>query len=85
MIFLLLRRLSPRARLITGVVLVAAGLVVVAVSVVAAGLLIHGIALTVIGAAMCTSAVASGRRARRAAYQPTVDDELTREGNAHGR
>ena len=78
MIFLLLRRLSPRARMITGVVLMIAGLVVVAVSAVAAGLLIHGIALTVMGAVMCTIAVTSGRRARRAADRPTVDDELTR-------
>jgi uncharacterized membrane protein HdeD (DUF308 family) len=63
MIFLLLRRLGPRARLITGVVLVVAGLVVVAVSVaVAAGLLIHGVALAVIGAAMCVPRRVARRR-----------------------
>jgi hypothetical protein len=101
MIFLLLlRRLSPRTRLITGVVLVAAGLVVVAVSAVTAGLLIHGIILTAIGAAMCLSALASGRRARRTTAgaivdrptvaraivdRPTVDEEPSRAGSGHGR
>jgi membrane-bound ClpP family serine protease len=81
MVFLLLRRLSPRARFITGVVLVAAGLVVIAVSAVVAGLLIHGIALAVIGAAMCVS----GRPARAAADQPAVDDELALEADTNAR
>lgn len=75
MIFLLLlRRLGPRARLISGVVLVAAGLVVLAASAVVPDLLIHGLTLTVIGALLWTSAVAGARRAQR-----------TSEGNADGR
>ena len=86
MIFLmLLRRLSARARLITGVVVTVAGLAAVAVSAVVTGLLFHAIALIVIGAAMCASAVVSQRRAQRAAYPPPVDDELTRAGSAHVR
>jgi hypothetical protein len=84
MIFLLLlRRLSPRARLITGAVLVVAGLAVVAASAAVPGLLVHGIILTVIGAVICASAAASGRRARGSAHRPTVDDELIRAGDGH--
>jgi hypothetical protein len=85
MIFILLRRLGPRARMITGAVLVVAGLAVIAVSAVVAGLLIHGAILTVVGAGLCLSAVAGRRRARRTADQPTVEEELIREGSGHGR
>jgi len=71
-ILLLIRRLSPRARTITGVMLVAAGLAFVGVSVTfAAGLLGHGIALTVIGAVLWTSAIVTRRRARLA-HRPPV-------------
>ncbi|HEX5406002.1 MAG TPA: hypothetical protein VFX16_27315 [Pseudonocardiaceae bacterium] len=59
---LLLRRLSPRARLITGAVLLIVGLVADAVSTLVSGLLIHALILTVLGAAM----LVSGRRAQRA-------------------
>jgi drug/metabolite transporter (DMT)-like permease len=66
-ILLLIRRLSPRTRTIVGAVLVVAGLTLVGVSVtLAAGLLVHGILLTVIGAALWTSAVVTRRRARLA-------------------
>jgi drug/metabolite transporter (DMT)-like permease len=66
-ILLLIRRLSPRTRTITGAVLTAAGMVLVGVSVtLAAGLLVHGIVLIVIGAVLWTSAVVTRRRARLA-------------------
>jgi predicted benzoate:H+ symporter BenE len=77
MIFFLLRRLSPRARWITGLVLLVAGLVVLGLSAVVGGLLIHGIILTVIGVAMSVN----GRRAERAAAeQAAADGRLTGEG-----
>jgi drug/metabolite transporter (DMT)-like permease len=69
-IILLLRRLSPRARLVAGAVCVVAGLVLVAVSAVVGGLLVRAIALTVIGVVLGASGVVSGRRARRAAVEP---------------
>jgi drug/metabolite transporter (DMT)-like permease len=73
LIFLLLRRLSPRAATITGAVLAAAGTVLVALAIaMAAGLLIHGIALVVTGAIFCTSAIVSRRRARPAAQTEPV-------------
>jgi drug/metabolite transporter (DMT)-like permease len=81
LIFLLLRRLSPRSRIVTGLVLVAAGLALVVISAaVAAGLLIHGVGLTVIGAVLYTSAVVSRRRARLAPG-PGVGGELTAVGD----
>lgn len=76
MILLFLRRLSPRTRLIIGVVLVAAGLALTALSAVYPGLLNHAIATAVIGAVMCVSGAVSRRRAWRAAVQPTVDGGL---------
>jgi drug/metabolite transporter (DMT)-like permease len=67
LIFLLLRRLSPRSRTIVGLVLVAAGLALVTISAaIAAGLLIHGLALFVIGGALYTSTLVSRRRAQPA-------------------
>jgi len=76
-ILLLIRRLSPRTRTITGAVLVAAGLALVGVSVtLAPGLLVHGIVLIVVGAVLWTSAVVTRRRARLAnqslAQQPNT-------------
>ena len=84
-IFLLLRRLSPRRRAILGVALMTAGLALAGVSAaLSAGLLIHGIALIVIGAVMCTSAVVSARRARRA-DQPAAGTGLAGAVHARGR
>jgi drug/metabolite transporter (DMT)-like permease len=81
-ILLLIRRLSPRARTITGVVLAAAGLALIGVSVtLAAGLLVHGIALTVIGAVLWTSAIVTRRRARLA-NQPLAQQPLAQRPNA---
>ncbi|MGW5361421.1 hypothetical protein [Actinopolymorpha pittospori] len=85
MILLFLRRLSPRTRLIIGVVLVAAGLALTALSVVYPGLLNHAIATAVTGAVMCVSGAVSRRRARRAAAQPSVDGEVTHAGSARDR
>lgn len=73
LIFLLLRRLSPRAATITGAVLVAAGAVLVALSVAAAAaLLVHGIALVVIGAIFWASVLVKRQRARPAAQTESV-------------
>lgn len=85
MILLLLGRLSPRARLVTGVVVMVAGLALVALSAVYPRLLSHAIALAVIGAVMYLSGAVGRRRARRAADQPAVDDERIHEGSARGR
>jgi drug/metabolite transporter (DMT)-like permease len=64
-LFLLLRRLSPRTRIISGSAVVAAGLVLAAVAAaVANGLLVHGVALAAIGAVMVTSGIVSQRRAQ---------------------
>jgi drug/metabolite transporter (DMT)-like permease len=66
-LFLLLRKLSPRTRIIAGSAVVAAGLVLAAVAAaVASGLVIHGVALAVIGAIMWTSGMVSKRRAQPA-------------------
>ncbi|QKG21943.1 hypothetical protein [Actinomadura verrucosospora] len=67
MIFLLLRRLGVRARMIAGAVLVAAGLAVIAASVLVDGLLVHGVILAAVGAVMCGGAARDARRARAAA------------------
>ncbi|MFD9907180.1 hypothetical protein [Streptomyces sp. NPDC059063] len=85
MIFFLLRRLSPRARRITGLVLVAAGLAVVAAAAVAAWLLVHGVVLAVIGAVTWATAVVGERRARRDDGRPAVGGEPTRAGKAQAR
>jgi len=67
MLLRLLRRLSPRTRIIVGVVTVAAGFVLAAVAAaVAAGLVVHGVALAVIGAVLWTSGIVSKKRARLA-------------------
>jgi hydrogenase-4 membrane subunit HyfE len=66
-LFMLLRRLSPRTRIIVGVVTAAAGLVLAAVAAaVAAGLIVHGVALAVIGAVIWISGIVAKRRARLA-------------------
>lgn len=57
LLFMLLRRLSFRTRMIVGVVLVVAGVGVVALSVAVPGVLIHGVILLVVGAVFCGSAV----------------------------
>ena len=75
-ILLLIRRLSPRARTITGVLLVALGLALVGVAVtLVAALLVHGIALTAVGAVLCTSAILARRRGLPA-DQPLADQPL---------
>jgi drug/metabolite transporter (DMT)-like permease len=67
LLFLLLRRLSPRTATVVGVVLVAVGLALIAMSaVLSAGLLVHGIALVVVGAVVGASAVVNRRRASAA-------------------
>jgi drug/metabolite transporter (DMT)-like permease len=69
-LFLLLRRLSPRTRILVGSLIVAAGVALTAVSIaVAAGLLVHGVALAVIGAVMWTSGMVAKRRAAQPAAQ----------------
>ena len=71
-LFLLLRRLSPRTRIIAGSVVVAAGLVLAAVAAaVAAGLVLHGVALAAIGAVMWTSGIVAKRRGRLSAAAHT--------------
>jgi drug/metabolite transporter (DMT)-like permease len=57
LLFMLLRRLNLRKRMIVGVVLVAAGAGIVALSVAVPGVLIHGVILLVAGAVFCWSAV----------------------------
>ncbi|GAA4972349.1 hypothetical protein GCM10023205_43090 [Yinghuangia aomiensis] len=69
MIFLFLRRMGHRARLVTGLVCVAAGLVLVAASAVVAALLPHGVALAVIGAGITAFALRGERRGRTAAVE----------------
>jgi drug/metabolite transporter (DMT)-like permease len=65
-IFFLLRRLSPRGRMVFGVVLMVVGLALVSVSVtLSADLLVHGVALIGIGAVLCTSAIVGAKRALR--------------------
>ena len=69
LIFLLIRRLSPRARTITGAALAAAGAAVAVVSaVLAVDLYVHAVILFVIGAWLWGAGVAGKRRGR--AQQP---------------
>ena len=66
-LFLLLRRLSPRTRIIAGSAVIAAGLVLAAVAAaMATGLVVHGVALAAIGAVMVTSGIVSQRRTQPA-------------------
>jgi signal transduction histidine kinase len=85
MIFVLLRRLNPRNRLITGIALAVAGLVVVAVSAAVAGLLIHGMELAVIGAAMCVSAAGAQAGTMLAVAENGSRKETPRMGTPPGR
>jgi hypothetical protein len=67
LILLLIRRLSPRGRTITGAVLLALGAAVIGVSVaLSINLYVHGAVLMVIGAAMWASVVPGKRNARAA-------------------
>jgi len=76
MLFLLLRRLNPRAAKVTGVVLAATGVALVILSfAVAAGLLSHGIALAVIGAIFWASPAIGRLRARSAASSAEKADD----------
>ena len=85
LLFLLLRRLSPRARTIVGVLVMAAGLAIAAVSeALSVGLLAHGIALFVIGAVVCANAVVNRRRAHLA-DRPGDVKELASAGRPDGR
>ncbi|MGR6999462.1 hypothetical protein ACU686_17075 [Yinghuangia aomiensis] len=95
-IFLFLRRMSHRARLVTGLVCVAAGLVLVAASAVVAALLPHGVALAVIGAGIAAFALRGERRGRAAAGEagraaeaaaapePTLVGRSRQENGGHG-
>jgi hypothetical protein len=66
-LFLLLRRLCPRTRIIAGSAVVAAGVVLAAVAAaMATGLIVHGVALAVIGAVMLTSGLVGKHRAQPA-------------------
>lgn len=67
LILLLIRRLSPRTRVIVGAVVIAAGAVLTAVAVAAVhALLIHGIILMAVGAVVAASARIRGSQTRRA-------------------
>lgn len=69
MIFLFLRRMSHRARLVTGLVCAVGGLVLVAASAVVAALLPHGVALAVTGAGIAGFALRGERRERSSAVE----------------
>jgi hypothetical protein len=81
LILLLIRRLSPRGRMITGVALLAAGAVLAGVSaVLSIGLFVHGIMLMVIGAVLGASVIVGKRRAR--AEQPGANGQPTFAGSS---
>jgi drug/metabolite transporter (DMT)-like permease len=68
LILLLLRRLSPRGKVITGTILLALGAAVIGVSAaLAINLYVHGAILLVLSAVLWASVIAGRRRARRAA------------------
>jgi drug/metabolite transporter (DMT)-like permease len=68
LILLVLRRLSPRGKVITGTVLLALGAAVIGVSAaLSVNLYVHGAILLVLSAVMWASVIAGRRRARRAA------------------
>jgi drug/metabolite transporter (DMT)-like permease len=68
LILLLLRRLSPRGKVITGTILLALGAAVIGVSAaLSVNLYVHGAILLVLSAVMWASVIAGRRRARRAA------------------
>jgi drug/metabolite transporter (DMT)-like permease len=78
LILLLLRRLSPRGKAITGTVLLALGVAVIGVSAaLAINLYVHGAILLVLSAVLWGSVIAGRRRARRAAVtdQGSVADQ----------
>jgi membrane protein implicated in regulation of membrane protease activity len=66
LILLVLRRLSPRGKVITGTVLLALGAAVIGVSAaLSINLYVHGVILLVLSAVMWSSLIAGRRRARR--------------------
>jgi len=68
LILLLLRRLSPRGKVITGTVLLILGVAVIGVSAaLSVNLYVHGTILLVLSAVMWGGVIAGHRRGRRAA------------------
>ena len=68
LILLLLRRLSPRGKVITGTILLALGAAVIGISAaLAINLYVHGAILLVLSVVLWASLIAGRRRARRAA------------------
>ncbi|GIG68411.1 hypothetical protein [Phytomonospora endophytica] len=64
-VLLLLGKLSPRRRVVSGVTCALAGILWIAVSAVAApGLLVHGVVLAAVGAILWISGAVARRRAR---------------------
>lgn len=72
LIFLLIRRLSPRARIITGLACLAAGAALAVVSaVLSVDLYVHAIITVIIGVILWAAGVKGQRRA-----QPPAQDEV---------
>ena len=68
LILFLLRRLSPRGKVITGAVLLALGAAVIGVSAaLSINLYVHAVILLILSAVMWGSVIAGRRRARRSA------------------
>lgn len=81
LILLLIRRLSPRGRTITGAVLLALGAAVVGLAVaLSINLYVHGAILMVFGAVLWASAFGGKRRARAA--QPGESGQPTLAGSS---
>lgn len=72
-VLLLLNKLDPRRRVVSGVVCTAAGIVWVAVAALAApGLVVHGVVLAVTGGILWLSGALAHRKARAATKVTTT-------------
>lgn len=75
---LLLNKLGPRRRVVSGVACVVTGLVsVAAAALLAPGLIVHGAVLAATGGVLWVSGAVARRRASRAADVPVTSAELS--------